>query len=80
MSEMDENATVILVVLFDPVVKFLDMPLIEKTQYLLLELSAAFAGDDFDKGYFLVNGFFDDAVEFLVDLVAFVVDVVEVEF
>jgi hypothetical protein len=60
--EMDEYPPVIFVILFDPVIQFFDMSLIEKSQNLLFELTAAFAGDDLDQGDLPVYCLFDNAV------------------
>ena len=78
--EVNEYPAVILIVLFHAVIQFFDMPLIGKAQNLLFELPAAFAGDDFNERDLLVHGFFYDTVEFRVDLIAFVVNIVQVEF
>lgn len=73
---MNEYPSKILIVFFDAVIELLNVSLIQKAQHLLLELSAAFAGDDLNEFDLAVNGFFDDAVEFRVNLIAFVVDLV----
>lgn len=80
MLEVDEDAAKVFVVLFDAVVHGADMLLVEKAEDTLFELAAAFAGDDFDEGDALLNRFVHDALEFGLDFVALVVDVVEIEF
>src|SRR5690606_15175079 len=57
-----------------------DVPLIQKTQNFFLELSAAFAGNDLHQRDLPVNGFLHDAVQFRIDLVSAVVDLMQVEF
>lgn len=56
------------------------MPLIEKAQYFLFELATSFAGDDLDKFDFTFESFFNDPVEFRLDLIALVVNIVQVKF
>ena len=56
------------------------MSLIQKAQYLLLELSTAFARDDLDQFNFLLDGFLHDAIQLSVDFSAAVVDVVQIQF
>ena len=75
---MNEYPSKVLIVFFNAVVELLDMSLIQKAQDLLLELSAAFAWDDLNEFDLADNGFFDDAVQFRVNLIAFVVDLVQV--
>ena len=77
---MDEYPSVVFVIFFNAVILLLDMSLVEKAQHFLLELSAALAGDDLSKLDLLVHGFFHDAVKLRVDLVAFIIDVVQVQF
>ena len=74
--EMDKYSPEVFIVLLEAMVKFFDVPLIQKTQDFLLELAAAFAGDDLDQLYFLVDGFFHNAIQLCFDLVAAVIDIV----
>src|SRR5215472_7912486 len=76
---MDEQPTEVLRVLLDPVVLGLDLVLLEKPQDVLLELPRALAGDDLDQRRLLGLGLLDDRPQGPVDVLAPVVDVVQVE-
>ena len=80
MPEMHEDAPEVFVVLLDAVVEGADVLLVEEAQHALFKLAAAFAGDDFDEGDALLDGFVHDALKLGLDPVALVVDVVQVEF
>ena len=80
MPEMHKNATEILVILFDAVIHGADMLLVEKAQDALFELSAALARDDLHERDAFVNRFLHDAIQFGFDLVAAIVDVVQIKF
>lgn len=76
MSEMHKNAPEILVIFFNAVVKRPNIFPVKKAQHFLFKLSAAFAGDDLDERNLLFDRFPNNAIEFAVDLVAAIVDVV----
>jgi hypothetical protein len=76
---MDEYPPEVAIVLLDAMIKLSDMSLVQKTQHFFLELPAAFAGDDLDQFYFSIDGFFHNAIQFHIDLVALVVNVVQVK-
>lgn len=78
MPKMNKDASKILVVFLDAVIQLANARLIQKAQNFVLELSAAFAWDDFDEINFLVNGFLYDAIQFSVDFPAAIVNVVQV--
>ena len=78
--EVNKDTTEILVVLFDAMIQLADVPLIQEAQDFLLELPAAFAGNNLDQLNFLGQRFLYDAIEFGVDLAAAIVDVVQIEF
>ena len=80
MPEVDEEAAEVFGVFFDAVVEGFDVFLLEEFKDAFFEDAGAFAGDDFDEGNFLVDGFAHDVVEGGFDLFAAVEDVVEVEF
>lgn len=80
MLEMDKDASEILVVFFDAMVQLADVRLIQKAQNFFLELSTTLAWDDFDKINFPVNRFLNDAIEFGVNLIAAIINVVQIEF
>ena len=80
MPKVDKDTPKILVILFHPMIQGLDMFLIKKAQHLFLQLSAAFAGDDLHQFDVLVNRLLDDAVQLRFDLIAPVVDFVQVQF
>lgn len=77
---MDKNPPEVFIVLFDAVVKLFNVSLIEKPHNFLLKLPTTFAGDDFDKIDFLFKRLFNDAIELRVDLVAAIIEVMQVEF
>jgi hypothetical protein len=74
--EVDKGTTEILVVLFDPVVQWADVRLIQKAQDFFLELPAAFAGNNLDQLNLLVKRGLHNAIELDVNLTAAIVDVV----
>ncbi len=78
--KIDKQPPEILAVLINAVVFLFDMLLVEKLQYPLFQLSGAFSRDDLHGFDFLLNRLVDDILKLPVDLVAFVVDVVKVEF
>ena len=75
---MHKQPAEVFTVFFDPVVVLFDVLLLQKAQHLLLQLSAALAGNDFHQLYLLVNCLLNDVVQGIIDLSAFVVNVVEV--
>jgi len=77
---MDKNPPEIFVILFHAVIQLLDMSLVQKAQDFFLQLPAPLAGDDFNPFDFTVYRFLDDAVEFGLDFLAAVVNVVQIEF
>jgi len=76
---MNKNPPEVFIILLDAVIKLFDVSLIEKPQNFLLKLPTAFARDDFDETDFLFKRLFNDAIELGVDLVAMLIDVVQVE-
>jgi len=76
MPEMDKDPPKVLVVFFNPMVQYADAGLIQETQHFFLELSAPFAGDDFDQIDLLVDCLLHNPIEFGVNLTAAIVDVV----
>ena len=80
MAEVDPDAAEVFGVFFHAVVLGADVGLLEEFEDAFLEDAGALAGDDLDEGDFLFDGFADDAVEGGVDLLAFVEEIVEVEF
>ena len=80
MPEMDEYPPEIFVILLDTVIQLLDMSLIQKAQDFFLELTTAFARDDLDKFDLFINCFLHNTVEFCVDLIAAIINVVQIEF
>ena len=57
---MDEDASKVVRILLDAVIEGLDLLLIEKSQYSLPQLAAAFARDDFHEADPLVERFVND--------------------
>lgn len=78
-TEMDEDAPEVFIIFFDPVIERADVLLIEKAQDFLFERAAPFAGDDLDQFNFLGDGFLNDAIQFHLDFVAFVINIVQIE-
>jgi hypothetical protein len=78
--KMDEDSSEIFIILFNAMVQFFDMSLVQKTQNLLFQLAAAFAGNNFNQFNPFIQRFLNDAVEFSVNLLAAIVNVVEVKF
>lgn len=77
---MNEDATEIFVVFFHAMIQLFDMVLIQEPQHFFLELTAALAWDNFNKIDLSVNCFFHDLVEFFVDQIAFVVNIMQIQF
>src|SRR5215469_6541559 len=76
---MDENPAEVLGVLLDPVVERLDFFLLEEPEHVLLERARAFPRDDLDEWRLGAHCLVDDAAQGTVDVLATVVDVVQVE-
>lgn len=76
---MDEHSPEVVRVLLDAVVESLDLLLVKETQHPFLQLAAAFSRDDLDRRRFDPDRLIEDVSERPVDLVAPVVDVVEIE-
>src|SRR5581483_3417909 len=77
--EVDEDPAVVVRVLLHPGIEGLDLLLVEESQDSLLELPAALARDYLDEGRLLGHRFLDDLLQGSVDLLAAVVDVVQIE-
>ena len=77
---MNKDAAEVLVIFFDAMIQRADVRLIQEAQHFLLELSAALAGDDLDQFDLALERFFHDAVQLRIDLLAAVVDVVQIQF
>lgn len=78
VTEVDEDTTKITIIFFDAVVEWPNMRLIQKAQHMFLELTAAFARDNLNQGNALINSFLNDTIELRLDLVAFIVNSVQV--
>jgi hypothetical protein len=78
--ESYEQTPEVITVLVDPVVHLLDMRLLKEADHLLLQLSAALAGDDLHHWNTLVHRFFHQLVQGTIDVAPLVIDVVQVEF
>jgi len=78
MSKVHEDPPEVPVVLLDPVVQRANMCLVEKAQHPLLELPAALARNDLDQSDALVDSLLDDPVQVSVDLVAAIIDIMEI--
>ena len=80
MPKMHEDAPEVFIILLDTVIEGANMLLIEKADHLFLERAAALAGNDFDQFDLPVDGFLNDAIQFNLDLVALIVNVVQIKF
>ena len=76
---MDEDPAEVVGVLLDAVIERLDLFLVEEAQDALLQLTASLAGDDLDEPHSLRNRLVDDGSKGTVDIVASVVDLVQIE-
>jgi hypothetical protein len=74
-----EDPSEIVRVLLDPVIEHSNLLLVEETQYALLELTASLAGDDLHEPYLLLDRFIDDPSKSTVDIVASVIDLMEIQ-
>ena len=78
MAKVDEDPPKVTVVFLDTMIERTNMPLIKKSQNVLLELTAAFARNNLHEGDPLGNRLLHNPVEFAVNLVAAIVDLVQV--
>src|SRR4029077_11307485 len=78
-AKMDEKATEVLRILLDSVVFRFDLFLLKEPQHVLLELSGSLARDDLDQRCLLGLRLVDDGPQRPVDVLAPVVDVVQVK-
>lgn len=78
-SEVDEDPSEVLIILFEAMIELFDMSLVQETQYFFLELPTTFARNDLNEFYFPVNRFLHDAIQLRVNLSAAVVDIVQVQ-
>jgi hypothetical protein len=76
---MDEDPTEIMRILLNPVIERPDVLAGEEAKHALFELTASLAGDDLNEPNFLLNGFLDDVSKGPIDIVASVVDLVEIQ-
>ena len=78
-AEVDEDPAEVVGVLVNAVVERLDLALVEKPKDALLQLTRSFARNDLDDLRLLGDRFIDDPSQGAVDLVALVVDLMEVK-
>jgi hypothetical protein len=76
---VDEDAAEVLGVLLDPVVPGRRPVLLQEADHVLLELAASLARDDLDHRSLLGDRLVKDPLQRLVDLIAVVVDVMQVQ-
>src|SRR5208282_1925531 len=79
-AEVDEHAAEVLGVLLHPVIERLDLLLLEEPEHVLFKLARALAGNDLDERRLLPDRLVHDVAQRPVDVLAAVVDVVQVEF
>ena len=75
MLKTHENSSKILAILVYAMIKRANMFLIEKAEYFLFELTAALTGDDLYERDFLINRFLNNAIEFRVNFIALIVNI-----
>src|SRR5579859_997193 len=78
-AEMHEQPAEVLRILLDPVVLGLDVLALQEPQYVLLELSRPFARDDLDQRRLLCRRLVENRLQRAVDVLAAVVNVVQVK-
>ncbi len=77
--KINKQPAEVFAVFIDAVVFLLDMLLIKKSEYALLKLAGSFSGDDLHSFDLFLDRLVDDPLQLTVDLVSFIVDVVQVE-
>src|SRR5580700_10562893 len=78
-AEMHEQPAEVLRILLDPVVLGLDVLALQEPQHVLLELSRPFARDDLDQRRLLFRRLVEKRLQRAVDVLAAVVNVVQVK-
>ncbi len=76
---MHKHPPVVFVIFFNSMILRADVLLIKKAQHSLFELSASLAWDDLDKSDFFVHRIGDDAIQFGVDTLAVIVNIMKVK-
>ena len=77
--EVDEDPSEVFIVFFDAMVQLFNMSLVQEAKYLLFQLPTSLARDDLNELDFPLNRFLYNTIKLRVDLIAAVVDVVQVE-
>src|ERR1700758_5336582 len=77
--EVDEDSTEVPRILLDPVVPDLHLRLVQEAQDPFLQLARTFAGDDLHEARFRASCLVHDVRQSPVDVLALVVDLVEIE-
>ena len=80
MPKMDEDAAMIFIIFFNPMIQLFDLWLIEKTEHFFLQLTAAFSWDDLNQTDPFFDGFLDDAIKFSINFVSPVINFMQVKF
>ena len=80
MLKAHKNSPKILAVFVYAMVKRANMFLVEKAEHFLFELSASLTGNDLYKRDFLLDRLLDNAIEFRINFIALIVNIVKVEF
>jgi len=76
---VNEDSTEVVGVFLDPVVEHFDLLLVEESQDVLLQRARPLAGDDLHERSLLRDGFVDHRAQCSVDVLASVVDIVEIQ-
>src|SRR5215469_16113390 len=76
---MHKDPAEVLGILLHPVIESLDLLLVEEPEDVLLQLARALARDDLDQRGLRPHGLVDDSSQRAVDVLAAVVDVMQVE-
>ena len=80
MLKTHKNPPEILAIFVNTMIKGTNMLLVEKAEHLLFELPASLTGDNFHECNFLFNRLLDDAIEFSVNFIAAIINIMKVEF
>ena len=80
MAKMNKDAPKVFAILFNPMILRADMGLIEKAQHPFFQLSAALPRDNFNQLDAFLDRFLDHPVQFCLDPVTAVVDIMQIKF
>lgn len=79
MTKMDKYPAKVAIIFFNPMIQGPDVSLIEKAQHPFFELAAAFARNNLNQGNALVYSLFHNPVEFRLNPLAAIINVVQIQ-